>query len=156
MHNARRHVTLLQFCKRFPGWVGGRYELRPFEGFAPGDSVDTLGGSQAHLHEPTRVVFHLQPISQCLPHPVLLPLRSSETPANSAAFTGKENIDTASPSTIRTLPRRPASSEELIARQCAQLVPYPWSHFPAFFFECVTQRNRLVGPSVPHFHSCCI
>jgi hypothetical protein len=35
-HNARKAMRVLDFCRRFPGWLGGRYELKPFEGIAPG------------------------------------------------------------------------------------------------------------------------
>lgn len=121
MHNARKVITSLRFCKKFPGWMGGRYELKPFEGVAPGSSVAAASGvasvagcSQAQNESA------LIPIAQFSPHPLILQIRTGAT-NTSPDTSAKENTPPLQ-SPLRAPSTRPhASAQELFARQCEKI-----------------------------------
>ena len=124
LHNARKAMRLLSFCRKFPGWLGGRYELKPFEGVAPGSSVDAPDAAAADPSDRRGSV--LIPIAQFLSYPSLISSPPVTTPA-------KENIPPQGLARSH-LPRRPASSEEMFSRRCQRSLHYVSTPFDFLFF----------------------
>jgi hypothetical protein len=103
-------MRVLDFCRRFPGWLGGRYELKPFEGVAPGsfaikscvrvDTAEETGGDG----------------STPIPSAHFVPYVSFLT--TSSFYHAAAGPQSTPPPLRRGNNQKQLAAEELLARQC--------------------------------------